>query len=510
MLSTRLPSHLRRNRHGVFYFRRAVPLDLRRYFATRELYRSLGTARRSEAVRFVRIVSARVEAAFALLRGGVPEEEKELLQADLIMRIDLGELGMKLEVEHEPHETEQAKELIGHAIDRIGPLVSAPRQLAPAKKPGPLLSDLVGRYIAEVERAGRRAQTVIDYKGDLGQLLKIIGDIPVTDLDHERINECKEKLLRLPANVNKAPQLRDRGIDDILALGLPPQSPTTARKKWQRLEAFLGWVVKHGYLGINYAAGKKPKAKPSSYEKFTPDDLKRLFGSPLYRDAAYDEAFKYWLPVLALFTGARLEELAQLHVADVRKDKETGIWCLDITEEVDDEDGAADGKQLKNHNSVRTCPLHPRLLELGLVDYVNGLRASGYDRLFPELTRDTYGKFGPRASEWFTEYRRGCGVGEVVGKSRKGYHSFRHTAIAALQKAGVAQELREAIAGHASQAVNVRVYSGVPPLARLAAEIGKLAFDVAIPSFAASPAHEEARRRAATRGRARAPARSKS
>jgi hypothetical protein len=36
-------SHLHQNRHGMFYFRRAIPVSISRNFAHREIYRSLQT-----------------------------------------------------------------------------------------------------------------------------------------------------------------------------------------------------------------------------------------------------------------------------------------------------------------------------------------------------------------------------------------------------------------------------------------------------------------------------------
>ncbi len=40
---------------------------------------------------------------------------------------------------------------------------------------------------------------------------------------------------------------------------------------------------------------------------------------------------------------------------------------------------------MKAVHAIRQVPLHPRLIELGLLEYVNALKAAGYDRLFPEL-----------------------------------------------------------------------------------------------------------------------------
>lgn len=39
----------------------------------------------------------------------------------------------------------------------------------------------------------------------------------------------------------------------------------------------------------------------------------------------------YWLPFMALFSGARIGELAALGVPDIKQ--EGGIWYFDITEE---------------------------------------------------------------------------------------------------------------------------------------------------------------------------------
>lgn len=271
------------------------------------------------------------------------------------------------------------------------------------------------------------------------------------------------------------------------------------RKKWSRLITFFDWLEGKGLVDRNYARGKKPKARALSYEKFTHEDLVRLLESDEYRAGSFREAFQYWLPLLGLHTGARLEELAQLHLADIRQDAETGVWVIEITEEVDEEDGAQDGKKLKNKAFKRTCPLHSGLLEAGLLAYIADLKRRGYDRLFPELSSDGYGKFSPRASEWFTEYRRGKDVGAATERSRKSFHSFRHTMNATPQKAGVTQEVREALCGHASKAINTRVYGGALVVRQLKEAIDMLKYGIAIPGFAGREEHERARKNAEER-----------
>jgi hypothetical protein len=72
----------------------------------------------------------------------------------------------------------------------------------------------------------------------------------------------------------------------------------------------------------------------------------------------------------------------------------------------------------------------------------------------------------------------------------------------ALQRAGVAQEIREALSGHTSKSINVRVYSDTPGLQHLKEGMEKLTYKVAIPPFTGRDEHEGARTRARLRERA--------
>jgi integrase len=103
--------------------------------------------------------------------------------------------------------------------------------------------------------------------------------------------------------------------------------------------------------------------------------------------------------LLGLYTGARLEELCQLHQEDVRD--EEGIWVISINDQGE--------KKLKTHASKRIIPVHPKLIELGLPDYVTSQQDKGETRLFPELTRGRDG-YSTAASKWFSRYRQSIGL----------------------------------------------------------------------------------------------------
>ncbi|WP_123812188.1 site-specific integrase [Ottowia oryzae] len=131
--------------------------------------------------------------------------------------------------------------------------------------------------------------------------------------------------------------------------------------------------------------------------------------------------FEYWLPLLALYAGLRIEEAAQLHLEDLSC--EDGIWFFDINSRRE--------KSLKNDNAAREIPVHPELIRLGLLKYREALRDSGYVRLFPELTYESASGYSGTASNKFTKMFAALGWprdGTVV------FHCFRHNANNAILK----------------------------------------------------------------------------
>jgi integrase len=500
-VAIRISSHLKRNRFGVFYFRRAIPFVIAAHFQQREIYRSLGTCDRRDAIMRSQAFGAVTDLLFRKLKSMANKKNKPI-QQDMVFELDLDGFG-SIKMDMEADEIEAGKAIISHAIDRLAPLMKG--QVSKSAESTTLFSVAVQDYLQEFEAGGPRPETVLDYRGDFAQFMQITGDVSVASLKHEELNSLKKKLSALPPNINKAKALRGKTIDEILAMKLPAQSARNVQKKWQRLQSFLDWAEGQGLVEKNYAKGKKPKAPTSSREKFSDDDLGRLFESSHYADALYKEPFQYWVPLIAAFTGARLEEISQLHLADLKRDTETQIWCFDITEDVDEGAGATTQKKLKNQASVRACPVHSRLLAAGLIEYADDLRRRGYDRLFPELSVSVYGKTGDRASEFFTTYRRECGVGSMSGRSSKVFHSFRHTMNARLQRANVAQEVREALIGHTPQSTNVRVYGDKQFLGRLHDDLERLVYSFDVAPFLGSDRNEVARQKALRRGSRKQP-----
>jgi integrase len=160
---------------------------------------------------------------------------------------------------------------------------------------------------------------------------------------------------------------------------------------------------------------------------------------------------KYWLPLLGLYHGNRLEEFAQLLVTDLKE--EDGITYFDINDE--------GGKQVKNEQSKRRVPVHPKLVEMGFLDHIAEIAAGGGEFLFPDLNPGgPDSKRGYYFTKWWTRYRKAIGVYEVG----LDYHSFRHGVTTKLYAASVPEAHVDELTGHDGGGTSRRVYKKDMPL----------------------------------------------
>jgi integrase len=76
-------------------------------------------------------------------------------------------------------------------------------------------------------------------------------------------------------------------------------------------------------------------------------------------------------------------------------------------------------------------------------------------------------------SKWWANHLKHCKV-----EGRKNMHSFRHTVVTRLTAAGVPQDMREMLVGHASNTVHGQVYvhRDKMPLGMLKEHLEKLDF----------------------------------
>jgi integrase len=245
--------------------------------------------------------------------------------------------------------------------------------------------------------------------------------------------------------------------DKLLAEG---QSAANINNKLSRLRTLLGWAYQNDLVPGNVAENvgvKVPDGERNKRLPFSLADLQAIFSSPVYADG--ERPFQgrgeaaYWLPLLGLFTGARLEEIGQLRVADLQRheypDDDGNMlsgWFIHITQNTD-ENGQEN--RLKNAASERLVPVHPEIERLGFIAYVLALNDQG-GRVFPDLKANVYGRLTAKWGEWFGPYMRTvCGVTD----RRKVFHSFRHTFKDHLRRAKVEEGIQRQLMGHTGKDV---------------------------------------------------------
>lgn len=254
-------------------------------------------------------------------------------------------------------------------------------------------------------------------------------------------------------------------------------APETIDKKLSYLRAIYSAAKKrHKTLPENPFSKievSRDRIEPAERQPFEHGDLVKIFGSPIYTQGIRllgggGEA-AVWLPLLALFTGARLEEIGQLLVADICT--EHGIDYLSITDLNPEADRGQTGKHLKNAASRRKLPIHPELIRIGFMRYVGSLRKKEEVRLFPALRPDCHGKVTGNWSKWWSRFRR-----KVLGiTSRlKPFHSFRHTFRDACRDAGLGEEVTDALMGHTLSQKTGRRYGRGFSIAKLHEAISKI------------------------------------
>ena len=147
------------------------------------------------------------------------------------------------------------------------------------------------------------------------------------------------------------------------------------------------------------------------------------------------------MPLIALFSGMRLNEVCQLDVADIHRLE--GIDCFFVTA---GPSTTANDKRLKTSSSERFIPIHPTLIEIGFMDFLADRRRAASMKLFSDLQRSSTGYYSDPISKWFRRYLQRAGA----ARPKTCFHSFRHCYRDGLREARIDHEVALALGGWAS------------------------------------------------------------
>lgn len=330
----------------------------------------------------------------------------------------------------------------------------------------PLLSTAVDEWLSEKVRDWS-TKTYNDHVKTLENFRTVAGDKPLSQYGKADGRLFKGVLLKLPPNWTKQKPLQgltiDTAADKAAKLGMEPMSRKNLNKIIGYAASFWNWASAHyDDCPSNPLARLKVKLQVSAREErdpFTLDELRAIFRAPVFTGCKSLRHWRqpgtlvprdsgmYWVPLVALFTGARLEEVLQLYVSDVQN--LDGIDSLYINKDGED-------KKLKNSNSVRLTPIHPELKRLGFLDHVKKMRQQGSQRLFPDMPMGSDGYY----SSVYSKRYRALLDSLNIKHGKNSFHSFRHSFEDACRNSDISKEVMDALQGHTEQGMSGRYGRG--------------------------------------------------
>lgn len=319
------------------------------------------------------------------------------------------------------------------------------------------------------------AKTELEKADHIKLLKEILGaDTDISSLGPVAGKRVKDTLSAYPKNRAKSAITRGKSLEEVLGLkGVDTLHATTINKYLQTYSDMFEWANRNGFVEKNVFSGltiRQGRRDGDGQRKaFTAGQITSIVDAVTGNENAFvRKPYQKWGSLIGIYSGARLNEIAQLHLKDIRQQDD--IWCFDLND--DDE-----GKHLKAVASKRLVPMHPMLIELGLLQFVQEMKAKGSERLFPDFRYCSKNGWGRNLGRWFNET-----LLPKLDLKRKElvFHSLRHTVVTQLMRADVEEPMVKAIVGHAQDGVTQQNYfkQGYK-LQQLADALGKLDFSEA-------------------------------
>jgi integrase len=261
----------------------------------------------------------------------------------------------------------------------------------------------------------------------------------------------RRALTRIPKRRKLSVQYRDRKLKDLISDDSIPSEdlfkPTYINSIITSCSALYFWAFKGKYNPFGDLKKKERGPKHEKRDSFDDDELLHIFSHKTFTGQKPNRVYQYWSPIMALLSGIRQTEIAQLLLSDICE--RDGVYGINMIDE-------QPGQTIKTDKSRRFVPIHKDLMRLGFKERIDKLRDRGAKRLFPELylwetdpNREKSGivYVGQTISKWF------CGRGRFLDSlgftnEKLVFHSLRKNFITEMKLNGVTKEDRTSIVGH--------------------------------------------------------------
>jgi integrase len=385
-----------------FYYKIKVPADLSHLFPCRFIKKSLQTNQLHAAKTMLRYHEYTTHNAFALLRTGTltPDYAQKIVHSLL------------------PAVREQKAKVCNRLVDVI-------------------------KTYTDEKQTGWTDKTKIEVEGVFKLLVDLLGDVEVITITRPMLVQLRSDLLRVPPHFYK----RNPGKSVKQAVAANEDSGisiNSVNKHMARIGSLLKYCHELGMMTNNPATGLQMLEKRRADQErsvYSLEDVTAIMVN-LPNDISTPE--RYWVPLIGLYSGLRLNEICQLHISDIVKID--GCWCFDIND--------AGDKRLKNSASARMIPLHPKLIDLGLIRYYEAMKEAMKPRLWMNLEHIRLHGYTNGIGKWYARYNRDY----VTEDPKKVFHSMRHTVADMLKQKGVSEGVIAEALGHAHKSITSSRY----------------------------------------------------
>ncbi len=363
-----------------------------------------------------------------------------------------------------------------HLMADRSPLANADPLFDPNAKPvrrqsEPTIGELIKRY--ENENAVNWSPSTKKNYRIIFRVLQEVGgaETAAKDIDRTFCVNLRDTLMRLPSNYQKKPRTRGRPIKEVLTIAEQYQMPTisivSVNKHLNQFRSIIKSAREDGTIKGNPMSKLElhdPIPEDEKRDPFTQQQLNKIFNSPPWLEGPSGQIKcpeRYWVPLIALFTGARLGEVAALRCSEIVARE--GVLIIQIRTRFD--------RKTKTHRS-RSMPVHRQLIKLGLPEFIQSQIDADQEFLFPNCKASSLGQWGRNISYWFSNLVREMKFeGNLLTM-----HSLRHTFEDRLREADLhGTPIGDYLAGRKNKTISANYGEGYST-AKLAEAIERINF----------------------------------
>jgi integrase len=269
---------------------------------------------------------------------------------------------------------------------------------------------------------------------------ELAGDGPVREATGAQAVDFQHQLRKLPKTHGKGrgPDPAPEAISRAEAGGLPRIAEKTVKRHFSALSQYWLFLKRSGHVDKNIFEGFEfpgSKSGRTAREDWSNEDIRKLIGSD-WNNKHIDVDTARRMIQVAAYSGMRIEEIARLRPTDFRKDGDHTFIIIDQREDWGP----------KSEAGERAVPVHPKLIEMGFLDFVQSQKAAGRSYIFHKLRATGPNKsLSSQLSREFSRHKRSIGV-----DNKTTFHSFRHSVSTILRTsdASISGERIDAVLGH--------------------------------------------------------------